>query len=218
MLRVLSQRSLRRSHMERGAQRRFSARTTKMRGYCSMTSFPIVSLALLWRSRFFRSPSRQNPRTVINLGKTIANPFIIAISTEESGSHAKPGDLQPAVWEKHLRNRLLWRFPQKKAELSPNPATRGGLGEIRNGTGLSWRFPQEKRCSRQTRRPSTLLGKFPAEPVYFGDRETKRDPIGEAARTRHTPSSKFGTIFVLNRTRHNPEKRNFPSRLQSKSP
>ena len=99
-------------------------------------------------------------------------------------------------------------IPQKKAGMVLKPATRGRLGKNRSGTRLSCRFTQEKRRLRQNRRPSTLLGKFPAEPVYHGDPQEKRDRIGEtirieetiriskAARTRPTPFSKFRTTFV----------------------
>ena len=58
-------------------------------------------------------------------------------------------------------------------------ATRDRLGKNRFGNGLSWRFPQKTRESRQNRPPSTRLGKIPAEPVYHGDRETKHDRISE---------------------------------------
>ena len=106
----------------------------------------------------------------------------------------------------------LGKFEAKTAYLGDHafsggdPAKAGDrLGKIPGGTRLSWRFPQEK--AAVTPKPATFdpLGKIPAEPVYHGDRETKRDPIGEpfrigepirigeAAKTRPTRSSKFRT-------------------------
>ena len=41
------------------------------------------------------------------------------------------------------------------------------LGKNRNGTRLSWRLPQKKRGSRQNRRPSIRLGKFPRKPFIM---------------------------------------------------
>ena len=102
-----------------------------------------------------------------------------------------------------------WRYRFFPLKLVPKPAT--GFGENRMGNGLSWRLRKKKRRSRQNPRPATGLGKFegnpfilaiprekatiapkPAtrrrlgkfewEPVYLGDRKTKRDRISETIR------------------------------------
>ena len=106
-------------------------------GYRSMTNFPMVLVAL------------------VSLG-TAANNCVHAFSDRD---RAKTRDRRLA-WEKSKRNPLIKAFTLFPMALTPKPATtHDRLGEIRNGNGLSWRFPQEK--AALTPKPATCdpLGK-----------------------------------------------------------
>ena len=150
-----------------------------------MTNFPMV--LAVW---FARVSLRKPPTRAITLilpphcaqtgdgfwGKSNEKPFIMATAHKKAAITPKPATFDP-----------LGKIPAKPVYLGDHafsdgdPAKAGDwLGENRMGTRLSWRFPQEKRRSRQNRRLSTTLGKFEAEPVYLGDHETIR--IGEAIR------------------------------------
>ena len=142
--------------------------------------------------------------------------------TANHGDHAyaKPHNSRP-VWENSSGNRLSWRLRRKAAltpksasgvgenrsetrlswrsrfdwtALKPKPAAR----DRRFGKNLlepvyHGGFPGKKRLSRQTRRLATDLGKFPAEPVYHGDRQEQPDLISEAVR--------IGEIIGIGETR-----------------
>ena len=156
-------------------------------GSGSMTSIPMVPVA--WFGE-------------VSLGTTANNSFTLIPTTIAP---------KPATFDRlgkiRMGNRLSWRFRQKKrrsrqnprsathglgktfgkpfmmaisprkAALMPKPATR--LGKI-EAARLSWRsrfFPMAS-----SPKPAHGVGKFPAKPVYLGDREAKRDWIGEAIR------------------------------------
>ena len=145
------------------------------------------------RSRFF--PVALTPKPAARFwGKSKRNPFIMAVPLYSNSDRAKTRNSRPAIWENHLRTRLSWRFPHKKAALTPKPATRGRVGKIEWKTVYDGDFPGKKRLSRQNRRLSNGLGKIPAKPVYHGDREETRDPIGETIRigeaVRHSEAAR----------------------------
>ena len=106
-------------HVERDEGRRFSSRTTRIRGSSSMTSCSMILVALfaqVWLEKstadngahaYFRSRSRQNPRPAADgLGKTIWERFILAISPRKSGNLAKTGDSR-AAWGNSKRNLFI---------------------------------------------------------------------------------------------------------------
>ena len=102
---------------------------------------------------------RQNPRSATRgLGKTFSKPFIIAISPRKSGDHAKIGVLRLVIWEKHLGNRLLWRFSPKKAALTPKPAT--ALGKFDWETVYHGDFSKK---SGDPAKPGDQLGEIRSE-------------------------------------------------------
>ena len=89
--------------IDRGIRSRFQ-RGHDQGVYNSMTFLPMVAVALVvragwvrrtgrrqWRSRFFRSRSRQNSQLATRLGKFLRNPFIMA-TAKKSGAHAKIGE------------------------------------------------------------------------------------------------------------------------------
>ena len=86
-----------------------------------MTFFPMVAVALFvsaglvwptdrkpWRSRFFRSRSRQNLHPATILGKFQRNPFILAIMLFPIALTPKPATRNPRpVWENSIRNPFI---------------------------------------------------------------------------------------------------------------
>ena len=149
-----------------------------------MTSVLVAWFAQVWFGEptanhvvpaFFRSRSCQNRRPALcGLGKTIGNPFMMAISPRKSRNHAKTRDCG-RLGKNRSGTRLSWPSRLFPMALMPKPAT--GLGKFRWEPVYHGDFPRKKRRLRQNRRSSTRLGKFEAEPVYHGDRETRR--IGE---------------------------------------
>ena len=101
---------------------------------------------------FFRWPSRQTRRLATgSLGKTMGNPFILAIPREKAAITPKSATCDPRF------GKNIWK-----------PVYHGD-------------FLIKKRCSCQNPRSLTDgLGKFEWEPVYHGDCKTKRDRTDDA--------------------------------------
>ena len=145
-----------------------------------MTSFPFVSVAVFGSAglvrqstanngdhAYFRSRSCQNQRPALRgLGKTIGNPFMMAISPRKSENLAKTRDCG-RLGKNRSGTRLSWPSRLFPMVLMPKPAT--GLGKIEWKTVYHGDSPKKKRRLRQNRPPSTALGKFEWEPVYLGD-------------------------------------------------
>ena len=123
---------------ECGEDRRLSSRTTKVRGSSSMTSCPLVLVALF---------------ADVSLARLTANHGAHAFS---DGAHAKAHNRRPS-WENSSGNRLSWRSCFFPMALTPKPA--GGLGKIPAVTVYLGDFPMKKRESRQNPRLAGGLGK-----------------------------------------------------------
>ena len=181
-----------------------------IRGYSSMTCFPMVFL--VWFAAFLlgKSPTKaitlfldrgraKNPRQSRDrLGKkSSGNGQSWPLRFLGPRSCQNPRQLA-AAGKKYWGNRHSWRSRFDWIAFTPKPAD--SLGKFDLETVYHGDSPKKKRRSRQNRRFATRLGKFPAEPAYHGDREKTCDRIGETVRIgeagRARPHSKFKTTFV----------------------
>ena len=167
-------------HVERDEGRRFSSRTTRIRGSSSMTSCPMILTALFAEVSLGRPPTMAitlfpithtpKPTTRDPLGKISTETVYHGDSARKSGAYAKNRE---GLGKNRNGSRLSWRFPQEKAGISPKPATHERLGEIPNGTCLSWRsrfIP-----TALTPKPANGLGKILTVSI-FGDVEFYTHP------------------------------------------
>ena len=176
-------------HVERDEGRRFSSRTTRIRGSSSMTSCPMILAALFAEVSLGRPPTMAitlfpithtpKPTTRDPLGKISTETVYHGDSARKSGAYAKNRE---GLGKNRNGSRLSWRSRFFPMAILPKPATFDRLGKNILKTVHYSDFLMKKQCSRQNQSPSTGLGKIEMETVYHGDCRTKRHPIGETIR------------------------------------
>ena len=149
------------------------------------------------RLRFFRRRSRQNRRSATGLGKFNWETVYLGDFQEKAMLTPKPANGLGKIEAEPVYHGdpafFRWRLCQTRRPglgkflLEPvyhgDSAEKSGVHAKMGDSPAIWEniwkpvyhgdFLMKKRRSRQNRRPTTGLGKFPAEPVYLGDSPRK---------------------------------------------